>query len=344
MAINQRPQTQSQTYSMGGDQVRPPAGAGGRQRPGRQRLRGAVGKAIKTSRPLIGMQEGAINQGVGKQDLLNRPNEVNPFGSLSYNYDPATGRMTQTSALDGSQQALLDQDIGRDTGLGQTASMLQGRVQSDLSQPFDFDPTTGRQRIENQLISRFNEINDPRFQQENMDFDQEMSNRGIPLGSPQYNQLKMEHSRAQNDARTGYQTQALQLGGQEMDRDYGMAVDNRNRSINELASVLANRKGPTLPQFQARSDLNIPTTDVAGIVGNVYNRQWQSRENAKDRRPSGGGGGGGGGGQPVGNPWSALPQDGQNGSSAPWWSSLAEPIIQGGASYVGQQLPSWLGM
>lgn len=294
-----------------------------------------AGPDLSTPEGAMQAENEQIQKSIEQQQKLNRVNETNPFGSLSYTEGP-DGRLTQTTTLSGNQQGLVDNQERRDLALGQAAQGLTGAVNRSYTEPFslegvgndprNFNFDAERRRLEDSYMSRFNDVNGSRFQQEQQQIAQDLANKGIPVGSELYNQEMERLSRQQGDERRGALTQALAFGGDEMTRTFGMGQQARQNAINdrllvrdrpyqELTNVLGSMQGPTLPNFQPRSEINVPyndATDTALGYGQLaFNQRQlgqQASENAKDRAlqwriasmpPKGGGGGGGGGAGPL---------------------------------------------
>lgn len=187
--------------------------------------------------------------------------------------DPATGKTvnqwTQQTQLSPQQQAILNQQQGLQQGMmGQASSML-GAAQSAMSQPIDYSkfqgygqaPTAGglnanqyatsgagqgimsglntgslgsmpqaddagRQRIENMLFSRM----DPQHQQAQAGLEAKLANMGLTRGSTAWNRelqrLGDQQSRERYDA--------MNVGGQEQARQFGMQMQGRQQGWNEL--------------------------------------------------------------------------------------------------------------
>jgi hypothetical protein len=250
----------------------------------------------------------AYNIGVmGRQDDFNRPNEFNPYGSQTFEVGP-DGRMVQRTSLSPEQQQILDQQQGLDIGMGDLAQRQLGGVESSYSSPFSLDGigndprnidfSADRRRIEDQISGRFEELNADRFSKQSADMAQSMADRGIDPNSKWAEQEKLSLSRQQEDARRGAQLGAIGMGGEEMQRSYSMSQDARGRSIDEnilqrdrpyteLSNILGSRQGVVNPNFQARSNIDVPNIDMFGAAtGNVLQtkqNEWQGGQNAADR-------------------------------------------------------------
>lgn len=91
---------------------------------------------LKDARGVVGAQND-INQWTAAQNAkMNRVNQVGPFGSQKWSQD-ANGNWTMTTDL-GGQQGLYDQQLSRDTGLGDIAKSQMGRIQGQGAYDLSF--------------------------------------------------------------------------------------------------------------------------------------------------------------------------------------------------------------
>lgn len=80
------------------------------------------------------------------QNWANRPDQFNPWGSVTWNSqavrDPATGQMvtrwSQNTSLDPNLQGALDSQIDMQRGRSDLANSLMNRVQGEFGQPMDW--------------------------------------------------------------------------------------------------------------------------------------------------------------------------------------------------------------
>lgn len=272
----------------------------------------------------LNAQQGMNQWNIDQQMRFNRPNEQNPYGDLQYIENP-DGSITQRQTLNPWEEQKLGQDRSRDVALGELAGVIGGNVGKSFQDPYDIsgignDPRNvdfsgERKRLEDQLSSRFEELNGKRLSDEREQLKSRLLNSGVTMGSDLYNNQMQELERRQNDERRAAQVDAMRMGGSEMQRSYDMSQDARSRAIGEydtqrnaayqdLAKVLGIRGGVNNPQFQARESINIPGLDIAGTAlgyADLAQRQKEANRSyklqmAQLRRSGGGGGGGGGGG------------------------------------------------
>jgi hypothetical protein len=197
-------------------------------------------------------------------DWANRPDVVTPWGQESWastsQIDPATGKpvtkWTQTQTLDPQAQATLDAQQSGDLAKAQLAQQQLGRVGSAFGQEFDTSgmqalagvPEAGqglmagldmsklgampqadaaeRQRIENMMFERMR----PEHEQMQQGLETKLQNMGLTRGTPQFNR---ELQRLQ-DQQGRERFNAMEAGGQEMERMFNMGMRGREQGFNEL--------------------------------------------------------------------------------------------------------------
>ena len=279
-------------------------------RPFQQNMIPADTKA-ETPQQIANTQGSLDQQYISDQIAANRLNEVNPFGAQQYVQGP-DGTQTKLSSIgnvnpltslgwQGEQyqnQSYIDRALQAIAGEGgsnnQGQAGLLPQLRGMFSQGLDFSsfspvPTADqfsgdRQRVEDSLYNRFSTVNEPLFQKQREEFEQSMLNRGIPVGSAQYNNQLEQLNRAQNDARQSARTQSIGMGGQEAQRLYensnttrnqqiGEAMTLRNQPLTDLKGLLSAVNPLQLPQFNATSNVNVAQSPYSQLADNSLNRQ-----------------------------------------------------------------------
>jgi len=204
----------------------------------------------------------------------------------------------ETKVGEQNQQRVINQNVGNDLGLTQQAGAMMPAIQDAYSQPFDYNqgPAAPVGEDYNAFIdkqmsnynSAFDKRMNPQFQQQNEDFEQQMANRGIPMGSELYNREKSRIEQSQNDARTqayaSGQSAAMDAAGRYFDvgtqahqNNIAERLDARGRPLNEYGQLMGAQSGYS-QQMGLQNDTQ------------AHDR-WMMQHT-----PRGGGGGGGGGG------------------------------------------------
>lgn len=272
------------------------------------------------------------------------------------------------------QSAVINQRQGQDLQLGDYAGGQMQGIQDAYSQPFDWNqgpaaPVTGDyNQWVNQQMGNYNSAYDSRMKpveaQQNDDFEQQMANRGIPMGSQLYNQQKQQLLQSQNDARTqayaSGQGQAVSsaqglfnVGTQAHGNALSEAMSKRNMPLNEYNQIMAAQSG--------QGAQNLAYSQTLGAQNNAASQQIR----AAKAMPHGGGGGGGGGGAMWQQYGFKSPQEydayktAQARSNAQWdyannpqyrqpqqasgWATGLGGILGGFAQGAGNAFGSWMG-
>lgn len=201
------------------------------------------------------------------------------------------------------QNQTINQRQQADISIGNAANAMLGNINDAYSQPFDWNslpqsPVQGDyDQWVNDQMSQYNAAydarNNPVFQQQNQDFEQQMYNRGIPIGSKQYNAEKSRLEQSQADQRqqayAANQSNAVASAGQLF--NVGTLAHS-----NALSDAMTQRNLP-LTEFNALYAARAPY-DMQNL-GYAQQKQLQQDQFAQQKwmlqhTPHGGGGGGGG--------------------------------------------------
>jgi hypothetical protein len=253
--------------------------------------------------------------------------QKNPYGQQTITRDPVTGEITQETKLSDDQQKILDQG----ESLTQTG---QGLAQGTLNQfQAGFDPnltarmTTGdlnadRARIEGEVFGRLTRGLDAQKANENQAMEQTLRNRGIPLGSKQWNDQMAEFNKRYDTLNADARAQAAQMGGDEFSRSFGIGEqlraneyseqsNARNQNLGEASALQGMGSGLMTPEFTGYQGTALDTTAPTDIYGTVKSvkqnktaldiqreqiqaeKDMQAKALAQQKALSGGGGGGG---------------------------------------------------
>lgn len=241
------------------------------------------GVGLESKPPKLTPEEKVANKAAKAQKKANRP--------MKLAYLNKKQRINQT------------QRQFADNALGEFANSQLPGIQESYSQPFDWNALPERvvgddfSAWRDQQIQQGNQAFDSRmnpvFQQQSEDFEQQMANRGIPMGSELYNREKTRMEQSQNDARQQGYFQAAQSAGQNASQffdigqsarssAFGEDMTQRNMPLNEFQQMYG-----AMPGF-AQQNLQYS-----------QGRQMQSQAEAANQRlqdsawhpaPSGGGG------------------------------------------------------
>jgi hypothetical protein len=209
----------------------------------------------------------------------NRVNQVTPYGSLNYavtGQDPyGNPTWTATSKLSPDQQALYDYDIASSKGLGALQSKGLTYVSNMLDQPFNTSnlPKTGINPGEDMTQSIMRRLQ-PTLAMEQKQFDTQMANQGIPLGSEAYENARRMFDQRQNDKLVSSVIQGTQTGLQARGQGFSEQAYQRNEPINTLNAVRSGSQVTNPNSFfvsapQQATTAGADMLGAAGMTGNA---------------------------------------------------------------------------
>lgn len=213
-------------------------------------------------------------------NIMGNVNQVTPYGDLTYDKtgkyvfkDPYTGKKykiptyTATTTLSPEQQAILDQNQGAQFNL---ASLANER--SDFLRDYLPGTEAATDQIDSKLYDLGSKRLDPRFAREEEAVRSRLANQGIVAGSEAYNRELDQFGQTKNDA---YNQLLLQGRGQ--------AAAEVNMPINQITALLSGSQ-VTNPNVALNPQQGAATTDVAGLINQNYNQQYnnyQQKANAQ---------------------------------------------------------------
>lgn len=213
--------------------------------------------------------------------FLQNPSEVGPDGSTRLDptgtfafTDPYTGitnnipTFTRTTSLSPEQQAIKAQQDAANLNLGKLANQQSSFLTDYLGKPVDLS----NEATESRLFDLGRKRLDPMFAEQQNALAADLANKGIMLGSKQYDTAQRQQSEKENDA---YNQLLLQGRGQAVQE----ALTQRNQPINEITALLSGSQVDQ-PNFLGSTVGAIPTTDTAGLINENYNQKlgiWQQQ-------------------------------------------------------------------
>lgn len=195
-------------------------------------------------------------EAINEATVANRVGQTNPFGSLSWNQDPATGRWSQDVSLNAADQSNLDAMRG-------ITGNLTGQAEAATADPFDISgapdmPDSGFgavQEIQDAMMSRM--APDLLRQRQRQEAQLIAQGVGGNTNSEAWDRAQQDLGRNENDA----SMQALLAGAQEYGNIYDRGMGNRNQwlteqtamrqlPLQELTAMLRNQQSYAAPQFE----------------------------------------------------------------------------------------------
>lgn len=216
-------------------------------------------------------EQGRINDDAARLAAeLNRVNQVNPYGSITYSRDG--DQWTQTTSLSPEQQQLYGissqnaidranmaggsgQALAQQLAQGIDFSGLDKRVGNIKTTPFQTDVNASsvaqrgvdlsglpelsqdfsgeRQRVEDALYGRGAERLDDQFSRREEDIRSQLMNQGIREGSEAWNNAYKDFENTRQDSYGDLRDRAILAGGQEQSRLFADALAARQQGAGE---------------------------------------------------------------------------------------------------------------
>jgi hypothetical protein len=189
----------------------------------------------------------------------NRVNQVTPYGSLQYTQ---TGTDQQGNPMWTATQSIAPELQG-------LSSKVLGGLEGQYGQNFTGGnlPSYGidpGQTYSDAIMSRLQ----PQIQMEQKQFDAQMANQGIPVGSEAYQNASRIFQQGQNDKMTSAITGGMGVGLQANQQQYGQNLTNYQLPLNIANQV----KGLTTPGYVNSAQQATPAgADLFGAGMAGYN-------------------------------------------------------------------------
>jgi hypothetical protein len=239
----------------------------------------------KKTEKVIDAQQAAADLAAKKNvQLGNAAVQRNPYGEQTITTD-AQGNIIQETKLSDPQQNILNQGQNLTTtgqGLAQnTLGQFQAGFNPETAQRVSTgDLAADRARIEEEVFGRLTRGLDERKGNEQQQMEQTLRNRGIPLGSKQWNDQMAEFNKRYDTQIADARAQAAQMGGEEYSRNFGIneqLIANqisqgqavRNQNLGEASALQGMGTGLMQPQFQGYQGTTYNTPDVLGAFSTV---------------------------------------------------------------------------
>lgn len=231
--------------------------------------------------------QAGLNQSTAvTQQLLNMTDQINPWGTTSYQQNGQTSftdsngktvfvpRFTQTTTFTPEQQAIFDASQGAQTNLANIAQEQSGRVQETLSNPFEFTNQDAADWAFDLGQSRIA----PQQQQQEAALRDRLINSGIRPGTQAWDSEMDRLTQGFND-----QNNQLALTGRS--QAFAENLATRNQSLNELSALLSGSQVSNPAQMSsATPQVGVGGVDYAGMVQNNYNNEMQAYQMQQQNR------------------------------------------------------------
>lgn len=301
----------------------PPPSAGGNGNINPNLPLNEIPKTIDDVRQGLQAEETVQDTNAGKNINLNNPDVVNPFGSSTTRIGP-DGKPIVEQKLEQGQQGI----VNKDTAISDRGRQLAQGLLDDPGFSKSFQPQTDkrvgsgdliadRKRQEQELANYLGRDVDTNYAKDKEMLDQRLYSQGIST-DPQNERYKAELKQL-NDQRArdrqGVNAQALQFGGQEMDRTFGQneqtianqysqGMQSHQQQFNDVSNLSNLGPGARIPQFDPYQGYNYALPSPTNISSQldqakIQRKQLQIQQQALNK-PTGGGGGGTGAGSGTG--------------------------------------------
>lgn len=186
--------------------------------------------------------------------ILNRPNQVSPLGSQTWN-QTGSYRVGDrdvpifTSNVDFTPQGrqIYDQGLNLQTGLMGLGQYSLDNATNTLKNPFD--PSQNRDAIVDAMYRRSTRLLDPYYDTQQRRTEGDLINRGFSIGDEGYSRAMTDFQRSKDSAYGDAMDRALTGGAQQAIQE---ALISRSQPIQELNAI---RTGalPQMPQFGSQT-------------------------------------------------------------------------------------------
>lgn len=179
-----------------------------------------------------------------------------------------------TTALSPEQQKLLDIQNATSLQLGNLQNKGLNYVENMISKPFDTStiPQIGINAGEDYSAAIMRRLQ-PQLKMEEMQFNQQMANQGIPVGSEAYANARRIFDMKQNDRLVAAQTGGIDVGLRANQQGFGQLGYMRNEPINTLNAIRSGSQ-VTNPTFQSvPQQATTQGPDILGATQAGYNAQ-----------------------------------------------------------------------
>jgi hypothetical protein len=287
------------------------------------------GKGLLSKPPEIDRLKARLKAGEGNADKINtRINYLNKKNAPAKKGGGGLLAPRQNSFLSRQQNALVNRTRAADLDLqGAQQGAIDQAIQN-TQQPFDFSQFERPDGPDfSNIAGQFNPQDWNRYRQEQIDlanqdfearmggdmrqqmddFEQQMMNRGIPMGSQLYNQEKTRLEQSQADARRGNLLSAMGQGAQNASAFGNLAMTARSQGINDASNMYGQNWGAYNNQmsdelarrYQPLNEANLfrgaqsPMLGSDAQYGNQAGLQQQQIQGQMQVKRTPGGGGGG---------------------------------------------------
>lgn len=211
--------------------------------------------------------------------VLNRPNEVTPFGTRRWNQTGSytvggqpVPLFTGSTEFTPTGQALFDKNLDMQMGMADLGTGAVRRLQGAVDKPLDF--SAGRDAIVDAMYRRYTRMLDPRFAQQENSVRTDLVNRGFTLGDAGYDRAMGDFNRSKEFAYGEAMDRAMTTGANQRISEI---MAERSLPMQEL-NALRTGAMPQVPNFQPYAGAGpvqaAPTFAASQAQGNAAMQQY----------------------------------------------------------------------
>lgn len=270
-----------------------------------------LGKApLKNNKKILGTEFNIQKQVADQNVMLGSPGmQINPFGEQSITRDEQ-GNIIVESSLSDPQQQILDRDQQLSIGGRDVAQQLLDQQNFGVDRrALGSDFAADRARIEDEVYGRLTRGMEEDRSRGLQEVEQRLHNRGIPMGSQQWNEEMQRFDRQFQERELDARAQAAMMGGQEYERNFGIQEQTLGNQMNEMGYMSQFGTGLQLPNFQGYQGVQMQAPSALGVATGMGGLDLQreqlefQKQQYADRNQEQTGGGGGGGSAKPNNPF-----------------------------------------
>lgn len=216
------------------------------------------------------------------QQLLNMTNQVNPWGSVTYNqtgnnsFTDSNGKtttvpqFTQTTQYDPAHQAIFDKTTETQGNLADLGAQQSAAFKDYLAKPFSFDNNDAANWSYDLASQRIL----PQQKEQQQALESQLINQGLRPGTAAWGSEMRRNTNANTD-----QLNQLALTGRS--QAFNEQLTQRNQPINEIGALLSGSQLTNPGQASAATpQTSVGGVDYTGLVNQQYQSKLQSSQGA----------------------------------------------------------------
>lgn len=201
-------------------------------------------------------------------DMAQPGDESNPFGRRRVRMN-ADGSVSTDWEYSDEQQQILDQE----QQLRQQGNEAAMRRMQEYQDRYGSDWQSANDRARQVADERYGRNTaklEEQFGKAQSRFEQDMANKGIPIGSKQYNDQLKTFNESKTNAYEGERLASDEWAGQESARLFAQDSQKRSQDFGDISGFLGLGMGVQNPGFSAYRGATVDPTNVGGLAMGYY--------------------------------------------------------------------------